>query len=87
MSLSRREEYSSCREGYSSTHHEPTADQNIPVAVVRGDSKVTGTVHFEQTSKDGPTTITYDLSGNDASAEVIVHTDLSQGLEDLKLAD
>ncbi|MCJ1409880.1 Superoxide dismutase [Cu-Zn] [Ptychographa xylographoides] len=44
-----------------------------PVAVVRGDSKVTGTVTFEQSSESSPTTITYDISGNDASAERGMH--------------
>jgi len=39
------------------------------VAVVRGDSKVTGTVIFEQSSESSPTTITYDISGNDPNAE------------------
>ena len=43
------------------------------VAVLRGDSKVTGTVTFEQTSESSPTTITFDISGNDASAERGMH--------------
>ncbi|KAJ6260662.1 Superoxide dismutase [Drechslerella dactyloides] len=38
------------------------------VAVVRGDGNVAGTVTFEQTSEDSPTTITYNISGNDANA-------------------
>ncbi|KPI36908.1 Superoxide dismutase [Cu-Zn] [Cyphellophora attinorum] len=39
------------------------------VAVLRGDSKVTGQVTFEQSSESGPTTITYDLQGHDPNAE------------------
>lgn len=40
-----------------------------PVAVVRGDAKVSGTVTLEQVSESEPTTITYDLTGNDPNAE------------------
>jgi len=43
------------------------------VAVLRGDSKVGGTVTFEQSSESSPTTISYDISGNDASAERGMH--------------
>jgi len=43
------------------------------VAVLRGDSKVTGTVTFEQTSESSPTTITYDITGCDPSAERGMH--------------
>ncbi|CAN6649815.1 superoxide dismutase [Cu-Zn] [Trichomonascus vanleenenianus] len=39
------------------------------VAVLRGDSKVTGTVTFEQTSENAPTTVTYEITGNDANAK------------------
>jgi len=39
------------------------------VAVVRGDSKVTGQVTFEQTAESSPTTISWDISGNDPNAE------------------
>ncbi|CUM62961.1 uncharacterized protein PRCAT00000521001 [Priceomyces carsonii] len=39
------------------------------VAVLRGDSKVTGVVNFEQASESDPTTITYKISGNDANAK------------------
>lgn len=39
------------------------------VAVLRGDAKVSGTVIFEQESESAPTTITYDISGNDPNAE------------------
>jgi superoxide dismutase, Cu-Zn family len=40
-----------------------------PVAVVRGDSTVKGTVTFEQESESSPTTISWDISGNDPNAE------------------
>lgn len=43
------------------------------VAVLRGDSKVGGTVTFEQSSESSPTTISYDISGHDASAERGMH--------------
>ncbi|KAI1843682.1 hypothetical protein JX265_008491 [Neoarthrinium moseri] len=43
------------------------------VAVVRGDSKVTGTVTFEQASESDPTTISWDITGNDANAERGMH--------------
>lgn len=39
------------------------------VAVLRGDSTVKGTVTFEQESEGAPTTISYDLSGQDANAK------------------
>jgi hypothetical protein len=39
------------------------------VAVLRGESKVTGEVQFEQTSEDAPTKITYNLTGLDPSAK------------------
>ncbi|KAI9163227.1 superoxide dismutase [Paramyrothecium foliicola] len=39
------------------------------VSVLRGDSKVSGTVIFEQESESAPTKITYDISGNDANAK------------------
>jgi Cu-Zn family superoxide dismutase len=39
------------------------------VAVLRGDSKVSGTVTFEQASESEPTTITWDLTGHDANAK------------------
>ena len=41
--------------------------------MLRGDSKVTGTVTFEQSSESSPTQITYDISGCDASAERGMH--------------
>jgi len=43
------------------------------VAVVRGDSKVTGTVTFEQESEGSPTTITWDIKGNDPNAKRGMH--------------
>jgi len=43
------------------------------VAVLRGDAKVSGTVTFEQQSENGETTITYDITGNDANAERGMH--------------
>jgi Cu-Zn family superoxide dismutase len=43
------------------------------VAVVRGDSTVKGTVQFEQSSEDSPTTVSWDISGNDANAERGMH--------------
>lgn len=39
------------------------------VSVLRGDSKVNGTVVFEQESESAPTTITWDITGNDANAK------------------
>ncbi|KAF3014258.1 hypothetical protein G7054_g7520 [Neopestalotiopsis clavispora] len=43
------------------------------VAVVRGDSKITGTITFEQTSESAPTTISWDISGHDANAKRGMH--------------
>jgi len=43
------------------------------VCVVRGDSTVKGTVTFEQSSESSPTTISWDISGNDANAERGMH--------------
>jgi Cu-Zn family superoxide dismutase len=43
------------------------------VCVVRGDSTVTGTLVFEQESESSPTTITYDISGQDANAKRGMH--------------
>ncbi|KAF1816512.1 copper/zinc binding superoxide dismutase [Eremomyces bilateralis CBS 781.70] len=39
------------------------------VAVIRGDSTVKGTVTFEQAAEGAATTITYDITGNDANAQ------------------
>ena len=43
------------------------------VAVVRGDSKVSGTVTFEQESESAPTTVSWDISGQDANAKRGMH--------------
>jgi len=45
----------------------------ILVATVRGDSKVAGTVTFEQASESSPTTITYNITGNDPNAKRGIH--------------
>lgn len=39
------------------------------VAVLRGDAGVSGTVYFEQESESAPTTISYEITGNDSNAE------------------
>ncbi|KAJ5976620.1 copper/zinc binding superoxide dismutase [Penicillium waksmanii] len=39
------------------------------VALVRGDSKITGVVSFEQIDENFPTTISWNLTGNDANVE------------------
>ncbi|KAI5289079.1 Superoxide dismutase [Cu-Zn] [Ascosphaera aggregata] len=39
------------------------------VAVIRGDSTVKGTVTFEQTEANAPTTISWNITGNDPNAE------------------
>ena len=43
------------------------------VAILRGDSNVKGTVTFEQASEGAPTTVSYDITGSDPSAEVWFH--------------
>jgi len=43
------------------------------VAVVRGDSNVKGTVTFEQENESSQTTISWNLTGNDANAERGMH--------------
>ena len=43
------------------------------VATIRGDSKITGTVIFEQESESSPTTISWDITGNDPNAERGMH--------------
>lgn len=43
------------------------------VAVVRGDSKVAGTVTFEQASETAPTTISWDITGYDPNAKRGMH--------------
>ncbi|KAB8300386.1 hypothetical protein EYC80_000566 [Monilinia laxa] len=39
------------------------------VATVRGDSKVSGTITFEQANESSPTTVSWNISGNDPNAE------------------
>ncbi|OOQ85676.1 Superoxide dismutase [Cu-Zn] [Penicillium brasilianum] len=43
--------------------------QGTLVAVIRGDSKVSGTVTFEQADESAPTTISWNITGHDANAE------------------
>ncbi|KAL0637410.1 Superoxide dismutase [Cu-Zn] [Maublancomyces gigas] len=43
------------------------------VAVLRGDSTVSGTVTFTQESESSPTTITYNITGNDPNAKRGMH--------------
>jgi Cu-Zn family superoxide dismutase len=43
------------------------------VAQLRGDSKITGTVTFEQASESAPTKITWNITGNDPNAERGIH--------------
>ncbi|KAF8543266.1 superoxide dismutase [Trichophaea hybrida] len=43
------------------------------VAVLRGDSNVSGTVKFSQESEDAPTIIEYDIQHNDANAKRGMH--------------
>lgn len=54
------------------------------VAVLSGDSNVSGVVIFIQESESSPTTIEYEISGNDANAQrgLAIHTfgDLTNGL-------
>lgn len=45
------------------------ANTVLAVSVLRGDSKVSGTVIFEQESESAPTTITWDITGNDPNAK------------------
>lgn len=39
------------------------------VALLKGDAGVSGTVYFEQKSESEPTTVSWEISGNDANAE------------------
>ncbi|KAL2801061.1 superoxide dismutase [Aspergillus keveii] len=39
------------------------------VAVLRGDSKITGTVTFEQADENAQTTVSWNITGHDANAE------------------
>jgi len=43
------------------------------VATIRGDAKIAGTVTFEQESESSPTTITWNITGNDANAKRGIH--------------
>ncbi|KAF8429179.1 superoxide dismutase-like protein [Tirmania nivea] len=43
------------------------------VAVLRGDSTVTGSVTFTQESESSPTTISYNIQGNDPNAQRGMH--------------
>ncbi|KAI9814325.1 MAG: Superoxide dismutase [Cu-Zn] [Thelocarpon impressellum] len=43
------------------------------VAVLRGDSNVTGTITFEQASESAPTTIQYNITGHDPNAKRGMH--------------
>ena len=43
------------------------------VAVVRGDSKVSGSVTFEQASESAATTISWDITGHDPNAKRGMH--------------
>lgn len=45
----------------------------MPVAVIRGDSNIKGTVTFEQESESSPTTVSWNITGNDANAERGMH--------------
>lgn len=43
------------------------------VVVLRGDSNVSGTVTLEQATESSPTTVSYDVKGNDPSAQRGMH--------------
>ncbi|KAL1853725.1 Superoxide dismutase [Cu-Zn] [Paecilomyces lecythidis] len=43
------------------------------VAVIRGDSKITGTVTFEQANESSPTTVSWNITGHDPNAERGMH--------------
>ena len=45
----------------------------VIVAVLRGESTVTGQVQFEQYSEDSPTIITYNITGMDPSSKRRFH--------------
>lgn len=49
------------------------ANQRPPVAVIRGDSKITGTVTFEQANESSPTTVSWNITGHDPNAERGMH--------------
>ncbi|CCE64785.1 hypothetical protein TPHA_0I02840 [Tetrapisispora phaffii CBS 4417] len=39
------------------------------VAILKGDTEVSGIVYFEQKSEDEPTTVTYEITGNTPNSE------------------
>ncbi|KAL1991830.1 hypothetical protein VTN49DRAFT_5138 [Thermomyces lanuginosus] len=43
------------------------------VAVLRGDSKVSGTVTFEQPDENSPVTVSWNITGNDPNAKRGIH--------------
>ena len=43
------------------------------VAVLRGDSKISGTVTFEQADENSPTTISWNITGHDPNAQRGMH--------------
>ena len=43
------------------------------MAVLRGDSKVAGTVTFEQQAETSPTSVSWDIKGHDANAQRAFH--------------
>lgn len=48
-------------------------DETTAVAVLRGDSNIKGNVTFEQGSEGAPTTVSWDITGHDASAKRGMH--------------
>jgi Cu/Zn superoxide dismutase len=54
-------------------NHQQKLTIRLVVAVLRGDSKVSGTVTFEQASEGAETTISWDITGHDANAERGMH--------------
>ncbi|EWG38835.1 copper/zinc superoxide dismutase [Fusarium verticillioides 7600] len=54
---------------YHNYTHSRWLTRSFAVSVLRGDSKVSGTVIFEQESESAPTTITWDITGNDPNAK------------------
>ncbi|KAI4738611.1 Copper, zinc superoxide dismutase [Aureobasidium sp. EXF-12298] len=58
---------------YEELDHQQRLTIRLTVAVLRGDSKVSGTVTFEQASEGAETTISWDITGHDANAERGMH--------------
>jgi Cu/Zn superoxide dismutase len=54
-------------------NHQQRLTIRLVVAVLRGDSKVSGTVTFEQASEGAETTVSWDITGHDANAERGMH--------------